>query len=286
MALLLSFLLAVKLLNFHHFSVFWVLFLPAPFLSSHTALISQNIQSEYNSEALIEKLIISGDVISAETLWKEELDSGGQLSTSYSENTFVSNPINFKTTKGYIVTRLELTGTFSIYFQLKTTKLDGLIMYVGPLTQNRPDFMAVELVAGIVRFVFDVGTGIRVVRSNPKQRISNNEWHDVGILRPTLTQHILRVDDSARSDPLPDDAGNYDLTDEFYVGGLPQDLFDSLPKQVKSRHGFNGCLSSIDLNGESQHLMEDGKASIADGNVMSGCEGECHLHLHCKAIHT
>lgn len=240
-------------------------------------LISQNIQPDSNSETLIEKLIINGDVISAETLWKAELESVIQLPTSDSKNIFVSNPINFKTTKSYVVTRLELAGTFSIYFQIKTTKLDGLIMYAGPLTLDRPDFMAVELVAGIVRFVFDVGTGIRVIRSNLKQGISDNEWHDVGILRPTLTQHILRVDDSARPDPLPDDAGNYDLTDEFYIGGLPPDLFDSLPKQVKSRHGFYGCLGSIDLNGESQNLMEDGTAFILDGNVVSGCEGEHQL---------
>lgn len=235
--------------------------------------LSSKFPPEGNVDTLIERLLSNGDLIPAETLWKVEMESVVQAPTPESKNAFVTNPINFRTTDSFLVTRLELTGTFSIYFKLKTTKRDGLLMYAGPLMQDRQDFMALELVGGVIRFVFDVGTGIRVVRSNRKPEISDNEWHDVGVLRPTLTQQILRVDDSARADPLPDEAGDYDLSDEFYVGGLPQHLYDQLPKQVKSRHGFHGCFGSIDLNGGSQNLIEDGRAIVMEGNIVSGCEG-------------
>jgi neurexin len=54
-------------------------------------------------------------------------------------------------------------------------------------------------------------------------------------------------------------------------GGVRKDMFSQLPKQIQSRHGFEGCLASIDLNGESPNLVED--AEIPSSLVTPGCEG-------------
>ena len=99
-------------------------------------------------------------------------------------------------------------------------------------------------------------------------------------MRPTLSQHIIRVDDTARFDNLPD-AGEFDLTavgsgwvgsaksqrgdgtgmDDreatvLYVGGVPIEMYDLLPKPVRSRHGFQGCLASVDLDGDPDGLVQ------------------------------
>jgi len=66
-----------------------------------------------------------------------------------------------------------------LYQQLKTTQLDGLILYSG--LGHGGDFLAVELAAGHLRFVFDVGSGPRSVYHVLPHVISDNQWHEVGV---------------------------------------------------------------------------------------------------------
>lgn len=49
-------------------------------------------------------------------------------------------------------------------------------------------------------------------------------------------------------------------------------MYNSLPKQVQSKQGFQGCLASLDLNGESPSLLLD--AVIPSSQVAAGCEGK------------
>jgi len=209
---------------------------------------------------------------------------------------------------------LLLLLLYTWFIQIKTMRMNGLIMYSGPnpaLPHSRvqrgqnerdpviQDFVAVELVDGVLRYVFDVGgLGARVLRSNLRQRLnssktssspatagvswavmsvglSDNAWHDIGILRPSLTQHILRVDDSARFNNLPDLA-NFQLADRFYIGGIPDYMYAGLPRQIKSRQGFQGCLGSVDLDGDGGNLLNDENAVVPDeflNDIVEGCQG-------------
>lgn len=54
-------------------------------------------------------------------------------------------------------------------------------------------------------------------------------------------------------------------------GGLPKDGFVHLPKQIQAKHGFEGCLASLDLNGESPNILED--AVVPSSLVTAGCDG-------------
>ncbi|ELU16319.1 hypothetical protein CAPTEDRAFT_22004, partial [Capitella teleta] len=186
----------------------------------------------------------------------------------------VNSPITFLSPAAYLTTKLKLYSTFTIYFSLKTTQPDGLIMYSGSGITGK-DFLTIEMVNGHLRYVYDVGSGPRVVRSKYKGPLNDNDWHHVAILRPTLNQHILRVDDTAAHDHLPNFSSvHFDMGDHFYVGGLDKTMYDSLPKQVKSREGFLGCVASLDLDG-NQNIMEH-RANIPDefrDAVSSGCEG-------------
>lgn len=56
------------------------------------------------------------------------------------------------------------------------------------------------------------------------------------------------------------------------VGGVRKDMYNFLPRQMQSRHGFEGCLASLDLNGESPDTTLD--ALVPSPLVVPGCEGE------------
>src|SRR6218665_4124069 len=73
--------------------------------------LSSKFPPEGNVDTLIERLLSNGDLIPAETLWKVEMESVVQAPTPESKNAFVTNPINFRTTDSFLVTRLERKST-------------------------------------------------------------------------------------------------------------------------------------------------------------------------------
>ena len=44
---------------------------------------------------------------------------------------------------------------------------------------SRTDFIAIELVDGRLRYVFDVGSGVRIIRDRHRRPINDNRWHEV-----------------------------------------------------------------------------------------------------------
>jgi len=132
-------------------------------------------------------------------------------------------------------------------------------------------------------------------------------WRQVSILRPHISQHVLRVDESTSVDVLPDSRSvHYDLPSDgtVFIGGLPAAEQGTssirgpqttpslgrqthlsgqlaaapsyLPKQIRSRGlGFQGCLGSIDLNGDRWRLSEHGDDVPAEhsDNIIEGCHG-------------
>lgn len=114
---------------------------------------------------------------------------------------------------------------------MKTYQGDGLVLYSG-----RPgrDFIAAEIVAGQLRLAYDLGSSPRAIRTALRHPVSDNRWHEVAILRPTLTELLLRVDNVSKSDALQDDLRSvyFDLDEDIYVGGIPETMFSLLHKQV------------------------------------------------------
>jgi neurexin len=54
-------------------------------------------------------------------------------------------------------------------------------------------------------------------------------------------------------------------------------MYTQLPKQIQSRHGFEGCLANLDLNGEAPNLVVD--AVVPSSLVVPGCEGKCVRYI-------
>ena len=254
-------------------------------------------------DKLIQSLMAAGNVEEAEQLWRKDLEAAEAEAMALAQQRLSSttplsslsliHPIHFRSTGSYVVARTTLSGPFSIFFQFRTVQSGGLLLFAGRLPVGRSatstsspggDFIAVELVNGVIRYVFgamgdiDETSAPHVVRANVRESLADDEWHEVSILRPTLSQHILRVDDTARSDNLPG-AGVFRLGRDngwtrLFVGGLPDSKYGVLPRQIKSRRGFHGCLASVDIDGDKRSLLVAGErpTEFID-DIVAGCQG-------------
>ena len=169
-----------------------------------------------------------------------------------------------------MIIKYDIKRSFAMYFNFKTTQADGLILYSG--RGNANDFMVVELSNGRIRYVFDVGNGPVVVEANQSNRLNDNTWHSVSIIRSNLI-HTLTVDRQEVSHVMQNGgAVDLDTSSDFYIGGASWDIFSYLPDKVKSRVGFVGCLGGIDLE---MHDVYDYKVGEAYRDMVThGCEGK------------
>ena len=159
---------------------------------------------------------------------------------------------------------------------MKTTQANALIFYGGG--NDDGDFLSIELVSGHVRYVFDVGSGVRVLVDRLAVPLNDNAWHTVTVLRPIVRRQLLIVDGRTSIDELPDSRSvHFDLpNDDLHVGGLA--TRHRYGRRGSRRHrptGFQGCLASIVLNGEAWRLSER-RADIDDeflDDIVEGCEG-------------
>lgn len=55
-------------------------------------------------------------------------------------------------------------------------------------------------------------------------------------------------------------------------GGVPKELHKRQSKHIHSRHGFEGCISGMEYNGESPDMVEN--ATIPSTLITGGCDGK------------
>ncbi|KAG1696117.1 Neurexin-3 [Nymphon striatum] len=183
----------------------------------------------------------------------------------------VHHPVTFKTKLSYVgLPQLKAYSSMNLYFQFKTLEANGLIMYHAGKGQ---DFLAIELVNGHLHYIFNIGDGSRRVRSNTRNNVNDNHWHAVTIGRPSLRQHSLMVDDMIATVTSTGSNIHLDLDGVLYLGGVPEDMFSThnLPRAIKSTYGFEGCMGSLDLNGDTPDPILD--AVVPNEDVISGCAG-------------
>ncbi|XP_062610815.1 neurexin-1-like [Saccostrea cucullata] len=176
--------------------------------------------------------------------------------------------VTFKSKDSYVaLPKLQARNQFSISFQFKTVESDGLLMYNGGQGQ---DFIAVELQDGYLHLLFNMGGGSQRVVVNTQQRLNDNQWHLVSIQRPGLEQMQIRVDDEhpTISDLSGSTSVHLDLTGNLYVGGVSKSMYNNMP--YSSRHGFQGCMASVDFNGQGPNLVRQAMKIYA---VEEGCQG-------------
>ncbi|XP_043272551.1 neurexin-3 isoform X2 [Venturia canescens] len=188
--------------------------------------------------------------------------------TFKSKHAFVGLPV----LKAYVET--------NIYFQFKTREANGLILFNAG---RERDFVAVELVDGHIHYVFDLGDGPVKIRDTSRPRLNDGKWHAVSIGRPAPKRHTLAVDDHVAAVLSQGNNENLDLDGILYIGGVEKTQYGQLPKPIASEQGFEGCLASVDLSGESVDLMAD--AVVTSSLVESGCDIYASIHPGKKCTH-
>ncbi|XP_050354319.1 neurexin-1 isoform X5 [Nymphalis io] len=180
----------------------------------------------------------------------------------------VYKAVTFKSKHTYVgLPLLKAYGNTYLDFYFRTTEMDGLLFYNGGKKQ---DFIAVELVNGHIHCVFNLGDGVVTMKDKLKSFLNDNRWHSVSIRRPTPKIHTMQVDEDLEMHTTSSNL-MLELDSVLYVGGVPKEMYTALPVGVLSRQGFEGCMSSLDLPGESPSLIED--AVVPSSSLVSGCEG-------------
>ncbi|KAI5748091.1 hypothetical protein M8J77_021783 [Diaphorina citri] len=194
------------------------------------------------------------------------------------EQRFVHHAITFRSRQTYVaLPTLQAFQSTSIYFQLKTRERDALLLYNAG---READFLAVELVAGHVQLIINLGDGPVRIKDYARTSINDNKWHAISITRPYPNVHSLSVDDVIATAATSSMAATLDLTSLFYIGGIPKEVYLTLPKDLHARHGFEGCLASLEINGNAPDLTTD--PLIPSSLTTPGCLGhnnKCSQHV-------
>lgn len=229
-----------------------------------------------NFQGSIQQFIFNGIsyIDLAQAAPKEKLTNGMphiKVAAKFVKHTLETfhRPVTFRSKHTFVgLPMLRAYSTIHIDFMFKTRESNGLIFFNGG---KKKDFIAVELVEGHIHYALNVGGQTIKLKDNNSVHLNDNRWHTVGIRRPSAKQHTLMVDDDLVV-TTSEETGNLELEGILYLGGVHKDLYTQLPQEdVKSIHGFEGCLSGLDFNGESPNVIED--AVVHSSLVASGCEG-------------
>ncbi|KAM9016876.1 neurexin-1 isoform 16-T18 [Ara ararauna] len=191
-----------------------------------------------------------------------------ELNARFGFRNIIADPVTFKTKASYVaLATLQAYTSMHLFFQFKTTSLDGLILYN---SGDGNDFIVVELVKGYLHYVFDLGNGANLIKGSSNKPLNDNQWHNVMISRDTNNLHTVKIDTKITTQSTAG-ARNLDLKSDLYIGGVAKEMYKSLPKLVHAKEGFQGCLASVDLNGRLPDLISD--ALFCSGQIERGCEG-------------
>nr|XP_060636840.1 neurexin-1 [Anolis sagrei ordinatus] len=190
-----------------------------------------------------------------------------ELNARFGFRNIIADPVTFKTKASYVaLATLQAYTSMHLFFQFKTTSLDGLILYN---SGDGNDFIVVELVKGYLHYVFDLGNGANLIKGSSNKPLNDNQWHNVMISRDTNNLHTVKIDTKITTQSTAG-ARNLDLKSDLYIGGVAKETYKSLPKLVHAKEGFQGCLASVDLNGRLPDLISD--ALFCNGQIERGCE--------------
>ncbi|KAK1787392.1 hypothetical protein P4O66_002877 [Electrophorus voltai] len=190
-----------------------------------------------------------------------------ELNARFGLRRIVADPVSFHSRAGYVaLSTLQAYASMHLFFQFKTTSPDGLLLFN---SGDGSDFIVVELVKGYIHYVFDLGNGPSLMKGNSDKPLNDNQWHNVVVSRDDSNVHMLKID-SRTVTQHSNGARNLDLKGELYIGGVGKNMYNSLPKLIASRDGYQGCLASLDLNGRLPDLIADALHKV--GQVERGCD--------------
>ncbi|XP_064181291.1 neurexin 2b [Anguilla rostrata] len=171
----------------------------------------------------------------------------------------IADPVTFRTRGSYLaLATLQAYASMHLFFQFKTTSSDGLLLYN---SGDGSDFIVVELQGGVREcreftpntpfFGSVCGEVFCDCLETAVFRRRGVYW---GVVKCFVTVWKRLC-----------------FSGELYIGGVVKSRYNTLPKLIASRDGYQGCLASVDLNGRLPDLIADALHRV--GQVERGCEG-------------
>uniref|UniRef100_A0A915D4Y4 Neurexin n=1 Tax=Ditylenchus dipsaci TaxID=166011 RepID=A0A915D4Y4_9BILA len=197
--------------------------------------------------------------------------TSGDLSFSCSNPSNVPDILSFNSGQHFItLPTWNSLSSGSLGFQLRSSELDGLILYHGLKTfqnQSTSDFIAFELIDGHLYLIVNLGSG-HVRLQTTSKRVNDGNWHTVAMERVGRTGSVA-VDNVKTVFSTPGVSANLIINDEpIYVGAAPwtplskpkesvwntslstsSRKFPSAVWTTQLRKGLVGCLKNLRING-------------------------------------
>lgn len=151
---------------------------------------------------------------------------------------------------------IRSTNFNTLTLNVKTSEPDNLLFYMG--SNNKADFMAVEMRQGKVSLLWDLGSGPTRLE-DPDIQINNNKWHKIHVTRfarsGTLTveevNNSQKTSTKSSSSPGISPILHIDNSTLMFIGGIGSGLQKSPTLQTTD---FKGCMGEAFLNGRSVGL--------------------------------
>ena len=139
----------------------------------------------------------------------------------------------------------SLTGAFAsttLILQLWPRSSNGLVLYNGQL--GGTDFIAIELIAGFVNFVFQLGPG-SLARINSSATLQLNEWHTIEAIRSGQSGQLMVDNDFPTTGAASGGSTSLQLGSSLFLGGFSESSMFS--GEIGSSIGFDGCIRELRL---------------------------------------
>ncbi|KAL1394552.1 hypothetical protein pipiens_011875 [Culex pipiens pipiens] len=149
----------------------------------------------------------------------------------------------------------------SAKFRFKADNLeDGVLLYAVENEKTYGDFIAIILKDGFVELRYSVAGKIPPVILKSTVPIRVNQWHDVSAGRSRGGLAYLQVDEEPLlNEPKIGRATAIALKSNVYVGGYDKSVL--LNRAVSVSRGFEGCISNLEISGNTLNMIDDIKDS-------------------------
>jgi hypothetical protein len=173
---------------------------------------------------------------------------------------------------------------FNLHLFFKTSNPNGVLFF--RRGKDFYPFMILELNNGNLKFSFDLGGGLKVLKSDYIYSLNDKNWHEVTIKRWDRSKFAMKVDDAKEIfvDVPPNSRPLTDL-ESFVIGGIPNE-YHYLVKDIVNIESYSGCIASLEINGEALDLLYEARnicPMLQYGCVELGCTpNPCYNNGNCS----
>ncbi|XP_045427467.1 pikachurin isoform X2 [Pipistrellus kuhlii] len=136
---------------------------------------------------------------------------------------------------------------FQITLEFRAEAEDGLLLYCGESEHEKGDFMALAIIRRSLQFRFNCGTGVAIIVSEAKIKLG--AWHTVTLYRDGLDGLLQLNNNTPVTGQSQGQYSKITFRTPLYLGGAPSTYW--LARATGTERGFQGCVQSLRVNGES-----------------------------------